>query len=211
MAVMPSPPGSFKQSWLERCRQCSRCGLSAERQHVVISRGDPSAKVMVIGEAPGASEDIQGLPFVGRSGQLLDQLLRTVGFNPDSDLFICNVVKCRPPNNRKPSSAELRACRPWIEEQLAHVDPLVVVLVGATAVAAMLKRKQAMRSLRGVWIEQAGRLWMPVFHPAYLLRNLSREPGKPMAMTLEDLRQVRLRLCQCEPASGALFPCPPPP
>ena len=197
---------SFTPEWLEACRACSRCSLSAQRQQVVVGRGNPKAKAMVIGEAPGASEDAQGLPFVGRSGQLLDHLLVQAGLSPDQDLFITNVVKCRPPDNRKPSAKELSACLPWIEEQIASVDPAVVILVGATAVSAMLGRKQAMRSLRGVWIEQDQRSWMPIFHPSYLLRNPSRDPGKPVSLTLEDLRQVRDRLCQCDSASGAPKP-----
>ena len=197
---------SFSAEWLETCGGCCRCSLSSQRQQVVISRGHPNAKVMVIGEAPGASEDAQGLPFVGRSGQLMDRLLVEAGLMPDRDLFITNVVKCRPPDNRKPSARELSACRPWIDEQMAVVDPAIVILVGATAVSAMLGLKQAMRSLRGVWIEQEQRAWLPIFHPSYLLRNPSRDPGKPVSLTLEDLRQVRDRLCQCEPASGAPKP-----
>ena len=197
---------SFSQEWLEACRGCCRCSLSAQRQKVVVSRGHPNARLMVIGEAPGASEDAQGLPFVGRSGQLLDRLLVEAGLSPDRDLFITNVVKCRPPDNRKPSAKELSACRPWIEEQIAIVDPAIVILVGATAVSAMLGLKQAMRSLRGVWIEQDQRSWMPIFHPSYLLRNPTRDPGKPVSLTLDDLRQVRDRLCQCDSASGAPKP-----
>ncbi|MGC6483749.1 MAG: uracil-DNA glycosylase [Synechococcus sp.] len=193
-------------AWFEACRGCCRCGLSTQRQQVVVSRGNPKAQVMVIGEAPGASEDQQGRPFVGRSGQLLDRLLVQAGLNPDRDLLISNVVKCRPPNNRKPSSKELAACRPWIDEQIAAVDPAAVILVGATAVSAMLGLKQAMRSLRGVWIDKDQRWWMPIFHPSYLLRNPSREPDQPVALTLGDLRQVRDRLCQSEPASGAPKP-----
>ena len=197
---MPTP---FETSWLAACADCTNCGLAIQRQRVVISRGNPAARVMVIGEAPGASEDEQGLPFVGRSGRVLDGLFTGAGLDPDTDLFITNVVKCRPPENRKPTAAELRACRPWIQKQIEVVDPPLVVLVGATAVKAMLGSKQAMGSLRGVWIEQDGRSWMPIFHPSYLLRNPSRDPGKPVSLTLEDLRQVRDRLCQCEPASGA--------
>ena len=197
---MPTP---FETAWLAACADCTNCGLATQRQRVVISRGNPAARVMVIGEAPGASEDEQGLPFVGRSGRVLDGLFTSAGLDPDTDLFITNVVNCRPPENRKPTAVELRACLPWIQRQIEVVDPPLVVLVGATAVKAMLGSKQAMGSLRGAWIEQDGRSWMPVFHPSYLLRNPSRDPGKPVSLTLEDLRQVRDRLCQCEPASGA--------
>ena len=197
---------TFDPAWLERCRHCSNCGLASTRQHVVVSRGNPQARVMVIGEAPGASEDEQGHPFVGRSGQLLDQLLQLAGLNPAADVLFSNVVKCRPPNNRKPTANELKACRPWIDDQIDRIDPAVVILVGATAVAAMVQRKQPMRGLRGQWIRQDARLWMPIFHPSYLLRNPSREPGKPVSLTVADLRQVQEWLCQCEPASNAPLP-----
>ena len=202
---MPSTP-EFDPAWLQACRACSDCDLAAGRQQVVISRGSPAAALMLIGEAPGADEDERGEPFVGRSGRLLDQLLIQAGFDLARDVFVSNVVKCRPPNNRKPTARELQSCRPWIDHQIAVVNPRVVVLVGATAVAAMLGLKGAMRDRRGVWIDQAERLWMPVFHPSYLLRNPSRDPGKPVDLTLQDLRQVRRRLCQCEPAFGAPIP-----
>jgi len=197
---------AFDPDWLARCRACSNCGLASTRQQVVVSRGNPQARVMVIGEAPGASEDEQGHPFVGRSGQLLDQLLQLAGLNPAADVLFSNVVKCRPPNNRKPTAIELKACRPWIDDQIDRVDPSVVILVGATAVAAMVQRKQPMSGLRGQWIRQDARLWMPIFHPSYLLRNPSREPGKPVSLTVADLRQVQEWLCQGEPASSALLP-----
>ena len=193
----------FDATWLARCRACSNCDLASTRQHVVVSRGNPQARLMVIGEAPGASEDDEGLPFVGRSGRLLDQLLLQAGFNPEADVFVSNVVKCRPPNNRKPTRLELNSCRPWIDDQLARVDPAVVILVGSTAVAAMLNRKQPMRDLRGQWIDHDGRRWMPIFHPAYLLRNPSLEPGKPVSQTVADLHQVQEWLCQGDGAFSA--------
>ena len=202
---MPSTP-EFDPAWLQACRACSDCDLAVGRQQVVISRGSPAAALMLIGEAPGAQEDERGEPFVGRSGRLLDQLLIQAGFDLARDVFVSNVVKCRPPSNRKPTARELQSCRPWIDHQIAVVNPRVVVLVGATAVAAMLGLKGAMRDRRGVWIDQAERFWMPVFHPSYLLRNPSRDPGKPVDLTLQDLRQVRRRLCQCEPAFGAPIP-----
>ena len=129
---------SFTPQWLEACGGCCRCPLSTQRQQVVVSRGNANAQVMVIGEAPGASEDAQGLPFVGRSGQLLDQLLVQAGLSPDRDLFITNVVKCRPPDNRKPSAKELSACRPWIDEQIKVAARAIVILVRGTGCSAML-------------------------------------------------------------------------
>jgi uracil-DNA glycosylase family 4 len=188
------------------CRQCQACDLAGSRRQVVISRGSAAAALMLIGEAPGASEDAEGRPFVGRSGRLLDQLLRETGFNPDHDLYVCNAVKCRPPGNRKPKRQELAACRPWLEQQIALVNPAVVVLLGSTALAAVLEEHGPITGVRGQWIERDGRAWMPLFHPSYLLRNPSTEPGRPLDLTRSDLRQIRERLCQGEAAFGAPSP-----
>jgi len=151
---------------------------------------------MLIGEAPGALEDGEGRPFVGRSGRLLDQLLEEEGLDPERDLYVSNVVKCRPPGNRKPKRSELLACRSWLEQQIVLVNPSVVCLLGATALFAVLDVREPITGLRGRWIEREGRSWMPLFHPSYLLRNPSREPGRPIDLTLRDLRQIRERLCQ---------------
>ena len=112
-------------SSLEACSSCAACDLASTRHTVVISRGNPKANLMLIGEAPGAQEDAQGVPFVGRSGRALDQLLRDVDLDPEHDLYICNAIKCRPPNNRRPKKAELAACRAWLDLQLEAVDPKV--------------------------------------------------------------------------------------
>ena len=133
----------------QQCETCRRCGLGEQRQQVVVGRGNPAAPLMLIGEAPGAEEDLTGLPFVGRSGQLLDQLLIQAGFDLQRDLYICNAIKCRPPGNRRPAAAELQACRPWLEAQIAAVDPQLVVLVGATALEAVLGLKGGITRLRG--------------------------------------------------------------
>ena len=188
---------------LDACHGCTACDLAITRQSVVISRGTPSAKLMLIGEAPGAQEDTEGRPFIGRSGRALDALLREVGLNPDQDLYICNAIKCRPPNNRRPKKAELKSCRPWLDQQLALVDPAVIVLTGATAVEAILGIKGGMTQLRGQWQSWEGRAVMPIFHPSYLLRNPSREPGAPLDLTRQDLAAVRQRLCEPWPASGS--------
>ena len=181
---------------LEGCSACNSCGLAQTRRHVVISRGNPEADVMLIGEAPGADEDSQGKPFVGRSGRALDQLLQEAGFDPERDLYICNAVKCRPPGNRRPRKAELRACRPWLDQQISAVDPRLIVLTGATAVEALLSIKGGMTQLRGQWQVWQQRLVMPIFHPAYLLRNPSKREGAPLALTRADLIAVRQRLCE---------------
>ncbi len=190
-------------SSLEACSDCIACDLAETRQSVVISRGNPDAQVMLIGEAPGAQEDSQGIPFVGRSGRALDQLLRDVDLDPAQDLYICNAIKCRPPNNRRPKKAELISCRPWLDLQIAAVDPKVIILTGATAVEAMLGIKGGMTQLRGRWQSWGGRAVMPIFHPSYLLRNPSQTPGAPVDLTRQDLAAVRQRLCEPWPAPSS--------
>ena len=173
------------------CVQCQRCDLAKERHHVVISRGHPSARLMVIGEAPGADEDAQGRPFVGRSGRLLDECLADVGLDQEDDAYICNLIKCRPPGNRRPSPAELKACRPWLDHQIREVNPEILLILGATATATLLECRTPISRLRGAWTEWNGRYVMPSFHPSSLLRNPSREPGKPRALFMADLTSVK--------------------
>ena len=173
------------------CLQCQRCDLAKERKHVVVSRGHPSARLMVIGEAPGAEEDAQGRPFVGRSGRLLDASLTEVGLDQEDDIYICNLIKCRPPGNRRPTPVELKACRPWLDRQILEVNPEVLLILGATASAALLECRTPISRLRGQWLQWKGRFVMPSFHPSYLLRNPSREPGKPRSLFIADLTQVK--------------------
>ncbi|MFM7732494.1 MAG: uracil-DNA glycosylase family protein [Cyanobium sp.] len=198
----PAQPGAAGDP-LERitadCIACRRCPLAAGRQQVVVSRGDPRARLMVIGEGPGAQEDASGLPFVGRAGQLLDQMLASVGIDSNADAYIANVVKCRPPENRKPTALEMAACRPLLLRQIAAVDPAVIVLTGATAVEGVLGVKGGISQLRGQWRQGegevlAGRWLLPIFHPSYLLRNPSREQGSPKWLTWHDLQAVKRRL-----------------
>ena len=200
-------PGSVPEwsAFAAACGACTRCGLSSGRQQVVISRGHHRARLMLIGEAPGATEDGVGEPFVGRSGQLLDQLLAEAGLDPGRDVDLCNVVKCRPPDNRKPRAGELAACRPWLDQQIAWVDPPLIGLLGATALSGVLGVKSGMTQRRGHWLVGdgpllGGRLLMPLFHPSYLLRNPSLAEGKPKWLTREDLRGAAARLRQL-PAS----------
>lgn len=154
---------------------------------------------MVIGEGPGAQEDAIGKPFVGRAGQLLDRMLESVGLQSDRDAYICNIVKCRPPGNRRPTPLEMEACRPWLQEQIRLVDPPVVLLAGATAMEGILGVKGGITRLRGQWREWEGRWLMPIFHPSYLLRNASRERGSPKWLTWQDLQDVHRRLRQLRP------------
>ena len=161
---------------------------------VVVGRGNPKARLMLIGEAPGAEEDARGLPFVGRSGQLLSELMFEAGLDEHNELYICNVIKCRPPNNRKPTAKEIDISRPWLKQQIDLIDPSLVLLSGATALLAILGVRSGISKLRGQWQNHEGRDFMPMFHPSYLLRFRSREAGTPQDLTMQDLREARRRL-----------------
>ena len=161
---------------------------------IVVSRGNPFAKLMIIGEAPGAKEEEIGEPFVGRSGKLLDKLLQNAGIDINQDVYFCNVVKCRPPKNRRPTKIEIQENLPWLYQQIKLVNPSVIVLVGATALEAILKIKSPISILRGEWIDWEGKLVMPVFHPSYLLRNPSKEDGKPMSLTKSDFLKIKEKI-----------------
>ena len=169
---------------------CMRCPLAASRTQVVISRGNPAADLMFIGEAPGRDEDLQGKPFVGRSGQLLDRLVREeLGFGEDS-FYVCNTIKCRPPNNRDPLPEELAACRPWLEAQLDNVAPKVIVTLGNFATKLILETTEGITKLRGRTFPMPGRseiAIVPTFHPAAVLRG----GGTPMAQMRADLIRAK--------------------
>jgi DNA polymerase len=139
------------ESLAAACGTCQCCGLAATRQQVVVGRGNPNARLLLVGEAPGAEEEACGQPFVGRSGRLLEAMLAAAGLSSERDLYIANVIKCRPPGNRKPSRAEIEACRPWLERQIALVRPQLVLLVGATALEALLGIRGGITKLRGQW------------------------------------------------------------
>jgi uracil-DNA glycosylase family 4 len=211
-ADRPDATASRERSDLVRaCADCRRCELAAGRQQVVVSRGNPRARLMVIGEGPGAQEDATGLPFVGRAGQLLDQMLASVAIDSNRDAYICNVVKCRPPDNRKPTPAEMAACRPWLERQIQLVDPAVILLAGASALEGVLGIRGGITRLRGRWHSTdvsplAGRQLMPIFHPSYLLRNPSREQGSPKWHTWQDLQVVRRTLDRLDAGTTASAP-----
>ncbi len=181
------------------CAACRACGLADGRTQVVVSRGNPRARLMVIGEGPGAQEDATGLPFVGRAGQLLDQLLAAAGIDSNADAYIANVVKCRPPGNRKPMPAEMAACRPWLAQQIRLVDPALILLAGATALEGVLGIRGGITKLRGQWHSSdaealRGRRLMPILHPSYLLRYPCSAEGSPRWLTAADLGEVRRQL-----------------
>ena len=168
---------------------CTRCELCRQRKQVVPGQGNPlSPDVMFVGEAPGADEDAQGLAFVGAAGQLLTKMIAAMGYARE-EVFIANICKCRPPNNRPPAPDEMNACLPYLREQIAVVRPKVLVAMGATAVKALLESSRGISQLRGTWMTYAGIPLMPTFHPAYLLRLAS---AKHEAWS--DLKKVLVRL-----------------
>lgn len=163
--------------------------------NVVISRGNPQARLLIVGEAPGPQENIQGKPFVGRAGQLLDKILEAGKFDSEKDVFITNSVFRLPPGEdgkafRKPTDKEIEYYRPYVNEIIRLVDPLVMLLTGNVACQSILGRT-GITSLRGQWTQMDGRWVMPIFHPSYLLRNPSKEPGSPKAQMWDDIREVR--------------------
>ena len=195
-AKIPIPPGTYQTMapLAKHCNECYRCDLGKTRTHAVVGRGNLQAPIMIIGEAPGQNEDETGLPFVGKSGQLLDKILASVGLETERDIYICNTVKCRPPENRQPTPAEMAACKPYLLEQIRLVNPKIILLTGATAVKGVTGDKRGITKIRGTWLEWESRLCMPIFHPAYLLRNPSREQGSPKWLMWQDIQAVRAKL-----------------
>jgi uracil-DNA glycosylase len=174
---------------------CALCGLCEGRNNVVFSDGNPEARLMIIGEGPGQQEDLTGLPFVGKAGQLLDKILASVGLDRKIDAYICNIVKCRPPGNRVPEPEEMEKCRPYLEAQISLIKPGIIMLAGSTAVRGVLRVSDPMSRIRGKWFDHPiGAKLMPVFHPSYLLRNDSREQGSPKWLMWQDIREVRRML-----------------
>ena len=193
---IPIPNGTYNsmEEIQNDCNQCYRCDLGKKRTNAVIGRGNPQAKIMIIGEGPGQQEDEQGLPFVGRSGQLLDKILESVELNSDRDVYISNVIRCRPPHNRTPVAKEIQACKPYLLEQIRLVNPKIILLTGAVAVRTLTGDRRGISKIRGEWMELEGRLCMAIYHPAYLLRNSSQEPGQPKWLMWQDIQKVRAKL-----------------
>ena len=155
--------------------ECTRCRLSEGRTQIVFGDGNPHAELMFIGEAPGEQEDLRGLPFVGRAGELLTQMIEKGLGLERRDVYICNIVKCRPPGNRTPLPDEVAACRPFLEAQIDAVRPRVIVALGKPATSLLLGRDVAITKLRGTWQEFRGIPVMPTFHPAFVLRQYTPE------------------------------------
>ena len=160
------------QSWTVGC---ARCRLSEERTNIVFGEGNPGARVVFVGEGPGADEDAQGRPFVGRAGQMLTKIIENVLFLPREEVYIGNVVKCRPPGNRTPLPDECATCIPYLRKQLEIIHPEVIVTLGALATASLLETTETIGRLRGRFSTYRGIKVMPTYHPAYLLRNPSEK------------------------------------
>ncbi|HEV2340426.1 MAG TPA: uracil-DNA glycosylase [Candidatus Acidoferrales bacterium] len=183
---------------LERIRadigDCKRCKLCQKRANIVFGAGSSTAELVFVGEGPGHDEDIQGLPFVGRAGKLLTQMIEAMGLRRE-DVYICNVVKCRPPENRTPEPDEVETCSPFLFRQLDVIHPKVIVCLGAVAFQSLLGAKQSISRLRGQWLEFRGMPLLATYHPAYLLRNPSAKGD-----VWEDLKKVMAHLGLKPPA-----------
>ena len=168
------------------CYQCEKCELCSTRTNLVFGVGNPNAEVMFIGEGPGEQEDLKGEPFVGRAGQLLDKYLAAVDLDRRENVYIANIIKCRPPQNRDPLPEEQDACITWLREQFAVIRPKIVVCLGRIAAARIIKPDIRIKREHGVFFRKGGVLMMPVLHPAALLRNPADKPG-----AFEDFLKLR--------------------
>jgi len=189
LSLFEAPPVVLDRETLEQVREdlgdCQRCKLAKGRKHIVFGQGNPHAELVFIGEGPGADEDEQGLPFVGRAGQLLNRMLQLVGIRRE-DVYICNVVKCRPPGNRPPEKDEVDACSPFLFRQLEAIQPRLICCLGAPAVRTVLGLKEGMLKVRGRFYDYGNTKAVATVHPAYVLRNASEEK-----LLREDLEKIR--------------------
>ncbi len=182
----------------EKCLNCQKCPLGKTRTNIVFSDGIPNSKLMLIGEAPGFYEDQQGKPFVGKAGQLLDRIFASVGLSREKDVYICNTLKCRPPENRNPLPDEKEACWEYLKSQIEIIKPQLILLCGNVAVQSILGNAGGITRIRGKWfspeaavVDVYGAKMMPIFHPSYLLRNDSREKGSPKWLMWQDIQEIK--------------------
>lgn len=181
---LPRPNETLEDIWTD-IGECMRCPLSQSRTHIVNSEGNRNARLMFVGEAPGADEDATGRPFVGRAGQLLNKIIEAIGMKRE-DIMIGNVNRCRPPQNRTPTPAEAATCKPFLLREIAVIQPEVIVVLGNTAMKNLLGTKEGITKLRGQFQDYRGIKVMPTFHPAYLLRDPSKKRE-----AWEDMKKVR--------------------
>lgn len=185
------------QDLRQNCGECCKaCELHETRHSVVFSDGNPeTASIILVGEAPGKNEDLQGIPFVGRAGKLLNEFLVKANLSRENDLYIVNTVKCRPPKNRVPTETEKESCKAILLSQIEIINPKIILLCGATALKSFINSKLSISKIRGeiFEIEVNAKIYkaMPIFHPSYLLRNHSTEPNSPRDLMLKDLKKVK--------------------
>ena len=188
----------IKRAWDElkrRVSECQKCGLCKKRHNTVFGEGpEINCRVVIVGEGPGADEDTLGRPFVGKAGQLLTGILENGGGIPRKSLYITNIVKCRPPENRNPTREEAAACDEFLEAQLLLLHPDIVVTLGNVPTQWLLKTTQGITSLRGQWLDWRGIKLFPMFHPSYLLRNDSRSKGSPKDLTWQDVKLLKSKI-----------------
>lgn len=184
-----------------RVAACRRCGLCEARTNTVFGQGAVRTPIVMVGEGPGADEDAQGLAFVGRAGQLLTKILSAAGIDRES-VFITNVVKCRPPNNRTPTQEEMLKCGDFLEAQLLLLRPRILVCLGNTPLKWLLRTSEGITALRGRWFDWRGVRLFPMFHPSYLLRNDSRQKGSPKDLTWQDVQNLKVRLDEITKRKG---------
>ena len=196
--TIQAPTIEEKSNFISKLKQtasiCKKCALHEGRTNSVFSDGNFDAPILLIGEAPGENEDLSGIPFVGKAGQLLTKILESVDISREKDVYIINTVKCRPAGNRKPEVKEMEACSTYLLKQIEVSSAKIVLLAGASAISAVLKKTEPISKIRGEWIEWNGKIVMPIFHPSYLLRNPSKEEGKPKWLMWQDIKKVKNKL-----------------
>ena len=182
------------------CKTCTRCELSETRTNVVVGSGPVPCDIMIIGEGPGEQEDLEGKPFIGKAGKLLTKILESVGINRDTEVYIANTVKCRPPKNRTPFTKEIEACKPYLIRQIQCVKPKILLCLGAPSLKTVLEEQLPISKVRGNWYKapvnymEDNLYIMPMFHPSYLLRNQSSKKESPKWYTWQDIQEVKLAL-----------------
>ena len=179
-------------NWTEletACKACEKCELCQTRTHVVFGMGNPQSDILFIGEGPGENEDLEGLPFVGRSGQLLDKMLAAIDLDRNKNIYIANIVKCRPPKNRDPLPEEQEACIDWLRNQVMIMRPKIIVCLGRIAAMKLIKPDMKITKEHGIFFEKNGVLMMATLHPAALLRNPSNKPA-----AFEDFLKLRAKI-----------------
>lgn len=192
--ILPSSNSTSQLKTLKKtCVRCTKCDLHQNRTKVVFGSGALEAEIMLIGEAPGQTEDKTGKPFTGKGGKLLDKMLASINLER-AQIYITNIIKCRPANNRTPTEEEIEACRPYLLAQIELINPKIIVLAGASAYRGLTEKQKPISKVRGKWFKWHNSKCISIFHPAYLLRNPSLEKGSPKWVTWQDLISVKRKL-----------------